>query len=262
MRLPKDADKSERSHFLILKRYIKSGWFFFDVIATFPFYLIEPYILKNETASFGVLLKLLRMIRLPKVLNLLDITRFKKLIEAASSGQTRGKRVTYQLVMKNVLKMFRLVVLTIIMTYFTGCVFYFISVLDDDQEQTFRKSCGLDTDDFNNFYKLITVSYFTLTTLATVGYGDIYARTNNEKLCAVVMMLGGVGYFSFVMSSFVDLIRTFTAGNLNVSDEETFDMHNWLTLLARFRENKPLPNNLYRQINQHFKYYWTNNRLT
>lgn len=201
------------------------------------------------------------MIRLPKVLNLLDIDRFKKLIEAASSGQTRGKRVTYQLVMKNVLKMFRLVLLTIIMTYFTGCVFYFISVLDDDEDLTFRKFCDLDTDDFTNYYKLLTVCYFTLTTLSTVGYGDIYARSNHEKICVIVMMLAGVGYFSFVMSSFVDLIKTFTVDS-TTSEEETFEMHNWLTLLARFRENKPLPNNLYRQINEHFKYYWMNNRLT
>jgi hypothetical protein len=150
------------------------------------------------------------MIRLPKVLNLLDIDRFKKLIEAVSSGQTRGKRVTYQLVMKNVLKMCRLVVLTIIMTYFTGCVFYFISVLDDEEDLTFRKFCGLDTDFFTDYYKLLTVCYFTLTTLSTVGYGDIYARSNNEKICVIVMMLAGVGYFSFVMSSFVDLIKTFT----------------------------------------------------
>jgi hypothetical protein len=35
-----------------------------------------------------------------------------------------------------------------------------------------------------------------------------------------------------------------------------------MTLLTRFRENKPLPNSLYRQINQHFKYFWTNNRLS
>jgi len=35
-----------------------------------------------------------------------------------------------------------------------------------------------------------------------------------------------------------------------------------MTLLTRFRENKPLPNSLYRQINQHFKYYWLNNRLS
>lgn len=40
MRLPHNADNSERSHLQIIKRYIKSGWFFLDFLATFPFYLI------------------------------------------------------------------------------------------------------------------------------------------------------------------------------------------------------------------------------
>lgn len=34
-----------------------------------------------------------------------------------------------------------------------------------------------------------------------------------------------------------------------------------MTLLSRFRQNQPLPNSLYRQINQHFKHYWQNNRI-
>ena len=34
-----------------------------------------------------------------------------------------------------------------------------------------------------------------------------------------------------------------------------------MTLLTRFRD-KPLPNSLYRQINQHFKQYWGQNRLS
>jgi len=34
-----------------------------------------------------------------------------------------------------------------------------------------------------------------------------------------------------------------------------------MALLTRFRE-KPLPNSLYREINQHYKYYWENNRLS
>jgi hypothetical protein len=33
-------------------------------------------------------------------------------------------------------------------------------------------------------------------------------------------------------------------------------------LLTRFRDNRPLPNTLYRQINEHFKYYWTHNRIS
>lgn len=40
MRLPHNADVSERSHLQIIKRYIRSGSFFLDVTATFPFYLI------------------------------------------------------------------------------------------------------------------------------------------------------------------------------------------------------------------------------
>jgi phosphatidylserine/phosphatidylglycerophosphate/cardiolipin synthase-like enzyme len=35
-----------------------------------------------------------------------------------------------------------------------------------------------------------------------------------------------------------------------------------MTLITRFRENRPLPNSLYRQINSHFKYYWARNRIS
>jgi hypothetical protein len=56
-------------------------------------------------------------------------------------------------------------------------------------------------------------------------------------------MLGGVGFFSFIMGSFIEIISNFN-GNLS-SEDQTFELHNWITLLTRFRENKPLPNSLY-----------------
>jgi hypothetical protein len=42
MRVPESMDgpNGKRDHLTILKTYVKSGWFFFDLIATFPFYLI------------------------------------------------------------------------------------------------------------------------------------------------------------------------------------------------------------------------------
>jgi len=92
-----------------------------------------------------------------------------------------------------------------------------------------------------------------------VGYGDFYPISNVEKIMGIIIMLAGVAFFSFVMSSFIEIISNFSR-NLG-PEEETFEMHNWMTLLTRFRENKPLPNSLYRQINQHFKYLWNNNRL-
>jgi hypothetical protein len=72
-------------------------------------------------------------------------------------------------------------------------------------------------------------------------------------------MLGGVAFFSFIMGSFIEIIESFGSAGF---EAPIFELHNWVTLLTRFRDNRPLPNSLYRQINEHFKYYWSNNRIS
>ena len=184
---------------------------------------------------------------------------------------------------KNIYSVARLVMLTVIITYFLGCLFYFLSFLQNSEGfkdavdcqcadnslevciekglncRTFISVNSLDQDKFDRIQRLITCCYFAITTLATVGYGDIYPISNFETIIGIFVMLGGVGFFSFIMGSFIEIISNFN-GNLS-SEDQTFELHNWITLLTRFRENKPLPNSLYNQINNHFKYYWANNRL-
>ena len=143
MRLPPNADESEYKHILIIKRYMKTGEFFFDFVATFPFYLIPQ---ENSDTDYATLLKLLRMVRIPKILNLLDLTRFNKFTDALVSGQTRGKKVQYQQAMKNIFKVIRLILLTVIITYFTGCTFYFVSSLQPQDEQNFLINNSLADD--------------------------------------------------------------------------------------------------------------------
>ncbi|MEM4525740.1 MAG: 3H domain-containing protein [Methanothermobacter sp.] len=48
-----------------------------------------------------------------------------------------------------------------------------------------------------NFYDAI---YFTIVTLATVGYGDIVPHTIGQKLFSVTLALGGVGLIAYVFS--------------------------------------------------------------
>jgi hypothetical protein len=108
---------------------------------------------------------------------------------------------------------------------------------------TFRTAFQLECRK-NGIYKMITASYFSITTLSTVGYGDLFPISISEKIVGMIIMLIGVAFFSFIMSSFIDIISAF---NQNLGNEEqTFDLHNWMTLLTRFRENKPLPNSLYK----------------
>lgn len=111
--------------------------------------------------------------------------------------------------MKNVYKVFRLILLTIIITYFTGCAFYFVSSFQTDGQPNFITVNSLDTSKYTNIYRFITSCYFSITTLSTVGYGDLYPITNIEKLFGICIMLAGVAFFSFIMSSFIEIISTF-----------------------------------------------------
>jgi hypothetical protein len=51
-----------------------------------------------------------------------------KLVDTVFSGQTRSKRVVFQLIMKNFTRVFRLILQTVLVTYFIGAIFYFLSV--------------------------------------------------------------------------------------------------------------------------------------
>jgi len=105
----------------------------------------------------------------------------------------------------------------------------------------------------------IVVCYFALTTLSTIGYGDYYPISRNEKLVGIIFMLVGIVFFSQIMGSFIEIISNYDK-RMGSVDRST-ELHNWMTLLTRFTNNKPLPKGLINQIDNHYAYYWANDRL-
>ena len=66
---------------------------------------------------------------------------------------------------------------------------------------------GLDDVDKTELY--VTAFYFTVTTLVTVGYGDISAYSLEEKIFAVFLMLLGVVSFSFATGTIASIITSY-----------------------------------------------------
>jgi len=114
-------------------------------------------------------------------------------------------------------------------------------------------------ESMTDMHKLIVSCYFALTTLSTVGYGDYYPVSNIERIIAVVIMLGGVAFFSYIMGNFIEIISNYEK-KMGVVDKSG-DLHNWLILLTRFTNNQPLPKSLTAQIEANFSYYWAQDRL-
>lgn len=99
-----------------------------------------------------------------------------------------------------------------------------------------------------------------MTTLATIGYGDLYPVNKPERIFVIFFMLGGVAFFSQVMVQFINIVKNF---NEKVNNgEKDVELHNWLALLTKFTDDvKPLPYKLTNSIDTHFAHYWKNDRL-
>jgi hypothetical protein len=106
-------------------------------------------------------------------------------------------------------RVFRLIVIALLITYFLGCFWYLLccninTQEDIDNENTFNTRFGLVND--TDYTKLIISGYYVLSTLSTVGYGDYYPISTTERLLSIVIMLCGVAFFSYIMNSFIDIL--------------------------------------------------------
>ena len=155
-------------------------------------------------------------------------------------------------------KIFRLFIIAFIITYFCGCVWYIlVDQTQDSEPLTFFNKYNFDPVD--NTGRLIISSYYSLTTLATVGYGDYLALTDSEVVLDVVYILAGAAFFAYIMGSFIEIIANYQRKMGRV--DRITPLRNWMTLMMRFTGDKPLSKSLNKQIESHFQYFWQNDRL-
>ena len=150
-------------------------------------------------------------------------------------------------------KVFRLIILAFTITYFLGCTWFFIS--DGEYHESCKEvnhdiGCWTPPDlpdvIYNNqtWYhkyeledrglsgKVVISLYFALTTLSTVGYGDIFPISQFERITAVVVMMLGVAFFSYIMGNFIEIISNIHS-KMGGVDRST-ELEKWITSLQRF----------------------------
>jgi hypothetical protein len=59
--------------------------------------------------------------------------------------------------------------------------------------------------------KYINALYFALTTMVTIGYGDIKGVTTAERICTIAMMVIGAGLYAFNLNDISHIV-----GNYNM----------------------------------------------
>lgn len=74
----------------------------------------------------------------------------------------------------------------------------------DMQDTNWVKKFGHENE--TNFQLYTDALYFSITTMATVGYGDINGSNTIEKYVCLCMMIFGVAFFSIINSSIASIM--------------------------------------------------------
>uniref|UniRef100_A0A7N0ZU62 Potassium channel n=1 Tax=Kalanchoe fedtschenkoi TaxID=63787 RepID=A0A7N0ZU62_KALFE len=166
-------------------RYV-SSWFIFDVISTIPSELAVK-ISSSSLSSYG-LFNMLRLWRLRRV-------------SALFSRLEKDTHFNYFWV-----RCAKLICVTIFAVHCGGCFYYLLAAHYPVPEKTWIGAAIPDFHTRSIWTRYVTSIYWSITTLTTVGYGDLHAQNTREMIFAVFYMLFNLGLTAYLIGNMTNLV--------------------------------------------------------
>lgn len=164
---------------------------------------------------------------LPPVAHLFRFFKFGRLMQAMRTYWMHN--IHQSLVIRLVLFSYWLV----LATHWSSCVWLMIRGMDPrtDVETSYIGSL-----------------YFCISTVSTVGFGDITPTTNAERLFVIGMMLLGVGVYGFAIGNVASMLTRIDPARAHYIEN--------MEKLAAFMRYKAVPEDLRRRMTDFYTYLW------
>ncbi|OMP01617.1 hypothetical protein COLO4_11777 [Corchorus olitorius] len=206
----------------IAVRYL-STWFLMDVASTIPYealgYLFTG---KSKVGISYSLLGLLRFWRLRRVKQL--FTRLEKDI-----------RFSYFWI-----RCARLLAVTLFLVHCAGCLYYLLADRYPHEGNTWLGSVNPNFRETSLWIRYISALYWSITTMTTVGYGDLHAVNTVEMIFIIFYMLFNLGLTAYIIGNMTNLVVEGT--------RRTMEFRNSIEAASNFVCRNRLPPRLKEQI--------------
>ena len=204
--------------FLVVSRkkifcnYMK-GWFWLDILSSFPYNWLLRSPLQNEVFDyntdffkFSQILSLVKILRLVRVIKLIKLVKAKKFLASIEDSLVNHKIAIAFIITK-------LVIFMMIVAHWAACVWHLSAVETNTTEAiTWKKVIEASSgEDINTGMLYVNALYWAFTTMATVGFGDIHAYSDAEKVISIITMACSSTIFAYILGTFSSLINTATA---------------------------------------------------
>ncbi|EEF32836.1 Potassium channel AKT2/3, putative [Ricinus communis] len=206
----------------IATRYL-STWFLMDVASTIPFEALAYLFTGTQKLALSYsLLGILRFWRLRRVKQL--FTRLEKDI-----------RFSYFRI-----RCARLLCVTLFLVHCAGCLYYLLADRYPHQGRTWIGAVIPNFRETSLWIRYISAMYWSITTMTTVGYGDLHAVNTMEMIFIIFYMLFNLGLTAYLIGNMTNLVVEGT--------RRTMEFRNSIEAASNFVCRNRLPRRLKDQI--------------
>jgi hypothetical protein len=208
----------------IAKRYLR-GWFFLDLLATLPF---TWFVLSSRYLALSKVVRFFRLARLFKLFG-------------SSKTLNRIKKLSF--VNPAFMRLFMLVFWILVAAHVVACGWIFIGGTGE------YTSSGVY---ISNGAVYLEAFYWTVTTLTTIGYGDITPANPLQFIFVIIIMLMGAAIYGFIIGNIANIIA-----NLDVAKSQFQEKVENVDTFLKYRE---IPSDLQKRIHDYYDYLWESRR--
>lgn len=192
----------------IFKAYL-CGWLLPDLISIFPFDLLNVDSAgANNLVRFGRMAKFVRLVR---------GTKLVRLVKYFSKSDSMSKLAELLEVYSGITRLITTLYTVLLLVHLAACLWYFSAKISNFSPDTWVVRRGIQDSDPIVLY--LSSFYWAITTLATVGFGDIHARTEMEMCICMAWMMFGVGFYSVIVGTLSSMLTSLDTKDLMVNEK-------------------------------------------
>jgi len=216
----------------IKKRYLNNG-FYYDLFSVVPFELLFIPFFDHSFISLPIfLLRINRLIRIRSLVLIVD--------------EWKTTNEIHPLFVKSI----KLISIVFILTQFITCTWFASSAFQGFPENSWAHLEQIEESDLYTQY--IRSLYWCVTTLTTIGYGDIVPTRNIEYIITLIVMIIGASIYAYIIGNIASIVSSANSAKTKYWQE--------YEVISHYLKERNVSDNLISRVRNYFEYNWSSKK--